>query len=82
MEKENADQKLRQEIISIIVDTLEVEEATLNDNTRFVDLDADSLDLVNLVVAFEDKYKLEIPDNEIKNLQTIKDVIEYIKTHV
>ena len=82
MEKENADQKLREEIISIIVDTLEVEEATLNDNTRFVDLDADSLDLVNLVVAFEDKYKLEIPDNEIKNLQTIKDVIEYIKTHV
>ncbi len=82
MEKENADQKLREEIISIIVDTLEVEEATLNDNTRFADLDADSLDLVNLVVAFEDKYKLEIPDNEIKNLQTIKDVIEYIKTHV
>ena len=82
MEKENANQKLREEIISIIVDTLEVEEEALKDNTRFADLDVDSLDLVNLVVAFEDKYKFEIPDNEIKNLQTIKDVIEYIKTHV
>jgi len=82
MEKKDEYQKLREEVISIIVDTLEVEEESLKDNTRFVDLDADSLDLVNLVVAFEDKYKLEIPDNEIKNLQTIKDVVDYISSHV
>ena len=82
MAKEEQANTLRDEIIGIIVETLEVEEASLKDNTRFADLDVDSLDLVNLVVAFENKYKLEIPDNEIKNLQTVKDVVDYIGSHV
>ena len=57
-------------------------EESLNENTRFADLDVDSLDLVNLVVAFEKKYNFEIPDNEIKNLQTVKDVVDYVESHV
>ena len=80
--KKNKDQGLLEEIINIIVDTLEVEEESLNENTRFADLDVDSLDLVNLVVAFEKKYNFEIPDNEIKNLQTVKDVVDYVESHV
>ena len=80
--KKNKEKNLKDEIIEIIVDTLEVEEESLKDNTRFADLDVDSLDLVNLVVAFENRYKLEIPDNEIKNLQTVKDVVDYIESHV
>ena len=82
MKKNNEDKSIKKEVIEIIVETLEVEESLLNDNTRFADLDVDSLDLVNLVVAFENKYKFEIPDNEIKNLQTVKDVIDYIESHV
>ena len=78
----NKDQGLLEEIINIIVDTLEVEEESLNENTRFADLDVDSLDLVNLVVAFEKRYNFEIPDNEIKNLQTVKDVVDYVESHV
>lgn len=80
--KKNKDQGLLEEIINIIVDTLEVEEESLNENTRFADLDVDSLDLVNLVVAFEKRYNFEIPDNEIKNLQTVKDVVDYVESHV
>ena len=80
--KKNKEQGLLEEIINIIVDTLEVEESELNENTRFADLDVDSLDLVNLVVAFEKKYNFEIPDNEIKNLQTVKDVVDYVESHV
>ena len=80
--KKNKEKTIKDEVIEIIIDTLEVEEEALKDNTRFADLDVDSLDLVNLVVAFENKYKLEIPDNEIKNLQTVKDVVDYIESHV
>ncbi len=80
--KKNKEKDIKDEVIEIIIDTLEVEEEALKDNTRFADLDVDSLDLVNLVVAFENKYKLEIPDNEIKNLQTVKDVVDYIGSHV
>lgn len=82
MKKNKKEDSRLQEIIDIIVDTLEVEESSLNENTRFTDLDVDSLDLVNLVVAFENAYKIEIPDNEIKNLQTIKDVVDYVESHV
>ncbi len=82
MKKNKEENNLLQEIIDIIVETLEVEEDLLNENTRFADLDVDSLDLVNLVVAFEKKYDFEIPDNEIKNLQTVKDVVDYVESHV
>ena len=82
MKKNKEEKDLLQEIIDIIVETLEVDEELLAENTRFADLDVDSLDLVNLVVAFEKKYNFEIPDNEIKNLQTIKDVVDYVERHV
>ncbi len=82
MKKNKEEKNIKEEVIEIIVDTLEVEEESLKDNTKFTDLDVDSLDLVNLVVAFESKYKIEIPDNEIKNLQTVKDVVDYIESHV
>ncbi len=82
MKKKTEENNLLQEIIDIIVETLEVDEKLLNANTRFADLDVDSLDLVNLVVAFEKKYNFEIPDNEIKNLQTVQDVVDYVESHV
>ena len=82
MAKNKEENNRLEEIIDIMVETLEVDRGLLNENTRFADLDVDSLDLVNLVVAFEKRYNFEIPDNEIKNLQTVKDVVDYVESHV
>ena len=74
---------MKEEIINIISKTLEINKEEINENTNLLaDLDIESLDLVNLVVAFEEKYGMEIPDQDIKNLQTVKDIINYIESHV
>ena len=82
MEK-NKENNLEKEVIDIIANVLEVDKSLLNVNTNLTkDLDVESLDLVDLVVAFEDKYNLEIPDPDIKNLQTIQDIIDYLNKNV
>lgn len=74
---------IKEEVIDIIVKTLEVDKKDVKDNTNLMkDLDVESLDLVDLVVAFEEKYNFEIPDNEIKNLQTVNDIVKFIESHV
>lgn len=74
---------IKEEVIDIIVKTLEVDKKDIKDNTNLAaDLDVESLDLVDLVVAFEEKYGFEIPDNEIKNLQTVNDIVKFIESHV
>ena len=74
---------VKEEVIDIIVKTLEVDKKDIKDNTNLAaDLDVESLDLVDLVVAFEEKYGFEIPDNEIKNLQTVNDIVKFIESHV
>lgn len=72
-------EKVLEEVKGIIVDVLEVDGDALKESTNLVsDLDAESLDLVDLVVAFEEKYKVKILDKDIKNLQTVKDIVDYI----
>ena len=74
---------LKEEILSLISSTLEIDKNLLNDNTNLMkDLDLESLDLVDLIAAFETKYKIEINDADIKNIQTVGDIINYIKSHV
>ncbi len=75
---------MKEEIISIIAEVLEIPKENINEKTNLVkDLDVESLDLVDLVAAFEDKYDIEILDKDIKNLQTVGDIIKYIeKKHV
>lgn len=65
---------------SIIVDQLDVDEdkVTLNANIQD-DLGADSLDIVDLVMSFEDEFDLEIPDDEVENIKTVGDVVKYIE---
>ena len=71
---------MKDEIINLIAETLEISKDRVNENTNLiVDLGLESLDLVDLVDAFEKKYKIEILDKDIKNLQTVKDIIEYIE---
>ncbi len=67
-------------IKSIIVDELGVDEADVTLEASFVDdLGADSLDLVELIMALEDEFDIEIPDNAAEQISTVNDVVEYIK---
>ena len=65
----------------IVVEHLGVDEAKVTEGTSFIDdLGADSLDTVELVMAFEEEFGCEIPDEEAENIQTIKDAIKFIES--
>ena len=67
----------------IVVERLEVEAEKVEPSASFIDdLGADSLDLVELVMAFEEEFSLEIPDDVQENIQTVDDAIKYIKERV
>ena len=69
-------------IIKLIAKTLELKEKDIKPETRLVqDLEIDSLDLVDLVAAFEEEFNIEIADQDIKKLQTVHDIIEYAHQH-
>ena len=71
---------MEKEVIEIISRTLEVENKSISKDTDLLnDLDVESLDLVDLVTAFEDKYSVEIADKDIKDLHTVGDIVNYIK---
>ncbi len=73
---------MKDEVIELISKTLEIDKSELNGDTDLArDLGVESIDLVDLVTAFEDKYHFEIPDNELKNLQTVDDIVKYIENH-
>ena len=64
----------------IVVEHLGVEEAKVTDNASFIDdLGADSLDTVELVMAFEEEFGVEIPDDAAEKITTVKDAIDYIE---
>ncbi|MDN5338434.1 MAG: acyl carrier protein [Thermotogaceae bacterium] len=64
---------------NIIVDKLNVEEDDIKLSSSFIDdLGADSLDIVDLVMAFEDEFGVKVEDEDVEKLQTVKDVVEYI----
>jgi acyl carrier protein len=67
------------EIKAIIVDILGVDEEKVTPEARFrEDLEADSLDLVELIMAFEDKFGAEISDEDAQNITTVGDAVKYI----
>ncbi|MFN3966230.1 MAG: acyl carrier protein [Endomicrobiia bacterium] len=66
----------------IIVERLGVDPSEITPQAHFVnDLGADSLDTVELVMAFEEEFGMEIPDEEAEKIQTVGQAIEYIKSH-
>ena len=70
---------ITESVKSIIVDQLSVTPEEVTPEASFIeDLGADSLDIVELIMALEDKFDLEIPDEEAEKIQTVKDVISYI----
>jgi acyl carrier protein len=67
---------------SIIADQLGVGEDEIKPESSFIeDLGADSLDIVELVMAMEEEFEVEIPDDEAENIKTVGDAINYINTH-
>ena len=74
---------MKEEIINIIANVAEVPSKKINLDTNLVkDLELESLDLVTLVSEFEEKYNITVEDKDIKNLQTVKDIVDYISKNV
>lgn len=74
---------MKEEIIKIIAGVAEVPEESINLKTNLIaDLDLESLDLVTLVSEIENKYQLEIPDKEIKKIQTVEDIVNFLSSYV
>ena len=66
----------------IVVEHLGVEEAKVTDNASFIDdLGADSLDIVELVMAFEEEFGVEIPDDAAEKITTVQNAIDYIEAN-
>ncbi len=69
-------------VIDIVCDQMGVDREQVNENTSFVnDLGADSLDTVELLMEFEEKFDLTIPEEEAEKIQTIGDATKYIEEH-
>ena len=67
----------------IIVEQLGVAETAITPDASFIDdLGADSLDIVELIMALEEEFDLEIPDADAEKIVTVGDVVEYIREHV
>ncbi|MDQ7056364.1 acyl carrier protein [Persephonella sp.] len=71
---------MEERIKEIIADQLGIDVEQIKPESKFVDdLGADSLDVVELIMAFEEEFDVEIPDEDAEKIQTVGDVIEYIK---
>lgn len=76
-------EKLVREVFDMITDRLDIKEEELTIESHFKnDFNADSLDLVELVMGFEEKYNMNIPDEEAEKLQTTKAILDYMVDHV
>ena len=70
-------------IKAILADTLGVSEDELSTDTNIAtDLGADSLDVVEILMAIQDEFDVEVPDSEIENIRTIGELAEYIETNM
>lgn len=71
--------EIEAKVIKIVADQLNVDESEINSDSSFVDdLGADSLDTVELVMAFEEEFGIEIPDEDAENIQSVQNAIDYI----
>lgn len=74
---------IEKRVKEIIAEQLSIDVEEVKPEASFIeDLGADSLDTVELIMAFEEEFDLEIPDEEAEKIKTVGDAIEYIKKHV
>lgn len=75
-------EEIEAKVKELICQQLEVSEEQLKPESSFTDdLKADSLAVVELVLALEQEFKLEIPDEDTEQIKTVKDALDYIKSH-
>lgn len=75
--------ELLDKVKEIIVKQLNIEDSSVTEDASFIDdLGADSIDSVELIMAFEMEFNIEISEEDAERLQTVKDVVKYIKAHV
>ena len=75
-----SEESIEKKVKDIIVEQLGVNAEQVTPEAKFIeDLGADSLDTVELVMAFEEEFNVEVPDEEAEKLQTVGDVIKYIE---
>ncbi|MGN0569902.1 MAG: acyl carrier protein [Candidatus Fimenecus sp.] len=71
-----------EKIRDIICDQLELEEEDVTmDSVLLEDLGADSIDLADLVMTFEDEFDMEISDEDLENIKTVADIVKFIEEH-
>ncbi|MBI1930871.1 acyl carrier protein [Candidatus Poribacteria bacterium] len=69
-------------IVKIIANQLQIDEGQVTPDASFMDdLGADSLDTVELIMALEEEFDIEIPDSDAEKIRTVQDAIEYMNTH-
>lgn len=72
---------VEERVKTIIVDKLSIDKSEVNNNENLIDdLGADSLDLIELIMDCEKEFIITIPDEEVENIKTVNEVVEYIKT--
>jgi acyl carrier protein len=72
-----------EQLKKLIVELLEVDESKVVTEASFADdFNADSLDFIELITAVEDTFKIEIPDEDAENLQTVQDAVDYIEAKI
>jgi acyl carrier protein len=72
-----------EKVVEIVSEQMGVDKSEITRETSFVnDLNADSLDTVELVMEFEDQFELSIPDEEAEKIQTVGQAIDYIREHL
>ena len=73
---------VEEKVKKIIIDQLGVDEAEVTSGAKFIDdLGADSLDTVELVMALEEEFGIEIPDEDAEKITTVRDAVSYIEEH-
>lgn len=71
---------LLDDVKAVVVDQLDCDPAEVKEDSKFIeDLGADSLDVVELVMALEEKFDIEIPDEEAEKITTVKSAIDYVQ---
>lgn len=74
--------KIEAEVLRIIKEQLDVDEKDIKPESTFIeDLGADSLGLVELVLAFEEAFEIDIPDEDTEKIRTVQDAIDYVTQH-